>query len=205
VVRIDENTLHYSITGERWRVQGEGLGGTFLGLVEISEGRLELGGTHAEPLSSLSGRIAARIRGNTRVVYAFPSGFKPWGNGGGGACAQYNTGGLVPDCGCADASDSPFGFGIAGGFSVSLDGELKGSLDGNGITGQGKVKAHFDGFVAVKWPGTGWFSDCSQVVSVAGDGTLDAEYKGGRMRLRGTVAFTDPGGDTSDAEFDYEW
>lgn len=202
IVSIDNNKLSYQVGNNRFSLQGQSLGGEVFSFIRLSRGRINLRNRLDRSISQMTGSIRGSMSGSNRLVWAYPDGYAPWGDGDGGSCNAVYSSGLELDCDCSDDTDSSWGFGLAGGFNAGLDGTLSADLTNAGIDGKFDVDVNLNGSVGVTTPGSGYFgTPCAFVKSVSAYGEVQGYEENGWLVLDGELRFSTSDGYSKNLDF----
>ena len=69
IINIQDNILYYHVDKNGWSVNGSNLGGRFFSFITISEGQVSFKSTLDRPLEKLTGRLKAKLGGDTSVSF----------------------------------------------------------------------------------------------------------------------------------------
>lgn len=181
VISISKNRLKYAMENNKYRIDGVNLRGTFFNFLEVSGGVITLQGGLSDPVRTMTGRMSARLNGGTRIVWTHPDGFTPYGDGSGGSCSVFNTGGLSLDCNC-----SGDGWAIGGGLLANLSGQINARLNRYGTEGNFSLRTSLSGTAAIQRPVL-WGEACPWAKSVNLSGVLTGRNSNGLLHVEGDL------------------
>jgi hypothetical protein len=191
IVSIDKLRLNYRVGNNRFALDGDQLEGDLFTFINIRHVHIDLNNRLDQPISNMSGKISGQLNGNKSLVWTYPAGYAPWGDGNGNECNALYSNNVVLDCECNKNTDDKYGIGIAGGFNSTLKGALSANLKNTGINSSFSMRATLNGSVTVTLPLSGWFgSSCAHQKNVSAYGELNATNNNGLLKVNGDLFFT---------------
>jgi hypothetical protein len=182
VVNLNTGNIAFQIATSKWSVNAPGLTGKVFNQIDLT-GNLNIW-AYLGSSGSVNGTINGAMSYDYNWSYAYPSGFDP------------------SSCSSADATDTWYGFGIAGSLALHLGGTLNAQMNSNGIVGSISAESTANCVMTVKWP---CFLTCGYACiasyNVYLEGNLTVEKQTSAMRVHGNVVFK-YGNEAENAEID---
>jgi len=179
IIHMEKCTATYEVKDKKWYYSGE-MKGIFFDNQDISiEGMVNLHGALSKPIKSMRGFLDGSIKASLNYEIVYPKHFDP------------------TSCDAADDTDTIWGFGMKGEYSIHIESSTNISLKDNGVTGYFTIYVFMSSEAKVKWPC--FFScgdDCVSLYTMSSEGRLTAQQDDENFRIKGELVFVG-GGNTS--------